>query len=112
FHATALFLFHPLPTPRIYPLSLHDALPISSTSRPSTCRPPAAALASGTAAAPPRSRERRGAPARGACDESCCDTSGGMGRATLARFTVETRDRCGASHGATHGGAQAGLVPL
>src|SRR5207248_5383187 len=83
FHATALFLFHPLPTPRIYPLSLHDALPISSTSRPSTCRPPASALASGTAAAPPRSRERRGAPARGACDESCCDTSGGMGRATL-----------------------------
>src|SRR5699024_11583893 len=55
-----LCLFAPPPPPDAPPLSLHDALPISSRSRPRSCSPPArwtrrasASSPSSTRAAPP-----------------------------------------------------------
>src|SRR5438552_18509687 len=69
-HLTAppasLFSFTTTPPPMTYPLSLHDALPISASSPAATpsprtpTTPPPPAKPSGTAAAPPSSSTNKG----------------------------------------------------
>src|SRR5690554_7593512 len=54
-----LFFFNNTATPEIYPLSLHDALPISSSSSASGAGSPGATHRVGTTATPAASRSRR-----------------------------------------------------
>src|SRR5207237_10587711 len=65
-----------------------------------------------TSVRPQLTKETRRAPAQARCNEIALHTSGGTGRATLARFTVETRDGCCASRSATRGAAAIGCVSL
>src|SRR5690606_41195001 len=78
-----LFFFHVPPPPDIYPLSLHDALPISGSMRWASWTPPGrgASLTSRSAPSRPRARdggfglEARGAAVGRSGDVMPCTTS-------------------------------------
>src|SRR5205814_10129950 len=59
-HSIAVFFFHPSPTTEIYPLSLHDALPISTLPSPRARH--AVGLPRAAVRSPPRPRAPRWRP--------------------------------------------------